>query len=75
MTDEYTFFKYNQAANPDDIGRFMVYKSNPQAYWFDDYTDLVDEGRLGGSDLFDAGTADAGIAGMPGETGGSPGVL
>ncbi|WP_286681306.1 KamA family radical SAM protein [Methanoculleus sp. DTU007] len=47
-TDEYTFFKYNQAANPDDRGRFMIYKSNPNAYWFDDYTELVDEGRVRG---------------------------
>jgi len=22
----------------------MVYRSNPEAYWFDDYTELVDEG-------------------------------
>ncbi len=46
MTDEYTYFKYNQATDPDDIGRFMVYRGNPEAYWFDDYTDLVDEGRI-----------------------------
>ncbi|WP_292410246.1 MULTISPECIES: KamA family radical SAM protein [unclassified Methanoculleus] len=49
-TDEFTFFKYNQAENPEDIGRFMVYKSNPEAYWFDDYTDLMDEGRVTGPD-------------------------
>ncbi|MCM2466294.1 KamA family radical SAM protein [Methanoculleus oceani] len=49
-TDKYTYFKYNQAANPDDRGRFMVYKSNPDAYWFDDYTELVDEGRVRGPD-------------------------
>ncbi|WP_292518170.1 KamA family radical SAM protein [Methanoculleus sp.] len=48
-TGEFTYFKYNQAANPEDRGRFMVYKSNPDAYWFDDYTDLVDEGRVKGS--------------------------
>ena len=47
-TDGFTFFKYNQAADPEDLGRFMVYKSNPEAYWFDDYTDLVDEGRVWG---------------------------
>ncbi len=57
MTSGFTFFKYNQAADPDDIGRFMVYRSNPEAYWFDDYTDLVDEWGLWGSDLL----ADAGI--------------
>ena len=49
-TGEFTFFKYNQAADPEDIGRFMVYKSNPEAYWFDDYTELVDEGRVRGPD-------------------------
>jgi L-lysine 2,3-aminomutase len=49
-TDNHTYFKYNQAANPEDLGRFMVYKSNPEAYWFDDYTDLVDEGRVRGPD-------------------------
>jgi lysine 2,3-aminomutase len=47
-TDRHTYFKYNQAADPADLGRFMVYKSNPEAYWFDDYTDLVDEGRVWG---------------------------
>jgi len=49
-TDRYTYFKYNQAADPEDRGRFMVYKSNPEAYWFDDYTELVDEGRVRGPD-------------------------
>ncbi len=46
MTAEYTYFKYHQAADPDDIGRFMVYMSNPEAYWFDDYIEPVDEGRV-----------------------------
>ena len=41
----------------------MVYRSNPEAYWFDDYTELVDEGDLRGSDLL----ADAGIAGESAE--------
>lgn len=45
VTEGYTFLKYNQAADPADIGRFMIYKRNPEAYWFDDYTELVDEGR------------------------------
>ena len=50
MTGEHIFFKYNQAADPNDLGRFMVYRGNPEAYWFDDYTELVGEGRLWGSD-------------------------
>ncbi|NLZ30092.1 MAG: KamA family radical SAM protein [Methanomicrobiales archaeon] len=55
MTEGCTYFKYNQAADPDDIGRFMVYRSNPEAYWFDDYTEFVDEGRLWESGLHGAG--------------------
>ena len=50
MTGEHIFFKYNQAADPNDLGRFMVYRGNPEAYWFDDYTELVGEGGLWGSD-------------------------
>jgi L-lysine 2,3-aminomutase len=49
-TDRYTYFKFNQAADPADRGRFMAYKSNPEAFWFDDYTELVDEGRVRGPD-------------------------
>lgn len=39
-------FRYNQAAEPDDIGRVMVYPRNPQAHWFDDYTDLITSYRV-----------------------------
>ena len=72
MTDEYTFFKYNQAADPDDIGRFMVYRGNPEAYWFDDYTDLVDEGRIWKSGRVDG---DPGGRGVQVKTEESPVVL
>ncbi|MHC1626629.1 MAG: KamA family radical SAM protein [Methanoculleaceae archaeon] len=37
----YVHFKYHQAANPADIGRVMVFRSNPEATWFDDYVDEV----------------------------------
>jgi len=35
--DGLIYFKYHQAANHDDYNRLIVCKSNPQAYWFDDY--------------------------------------
>jgi lysine 2,3-aminomutase len=35
--DGKTYFRYHQAADPEDAGRFMVFDSNPEAYWFDDY--------------------------------------
>ncbi len=40
-SDEYTFMKYHQAADPDNLGRFMVFKANPAAYWFDDYLNPI----------------------------------
>ncbi len=33
----YVYFKYHRAADNLESGRFMIYKSNPEAYWFDDY--------------------------------------
>ncbi len=40
-TDDHVYLKYHRAANDDDSGRFMVFKSNPEAYWFDDYDEVI----------------------------------
>ncbi|MFA5865703.1 MAG: KamA family radical SAM protein [Phycisphaerae bacterium] len=40
-TPEHTYFKYHRAANDKDSGRFMIFKCNPNAYWFDDYDEIV----------------------------------
>jgi len=44
-TAQHVFMRYHQAADPDDIGKFMVFQSNTKATWFDDYhhhlTDLL----------------------------------
>jgi len=42
MTDSTITFKYLRAANPLEKGMVYVVKRNPDAYWFDDYTDIVD---------------------------------
>ena len=36
-TASHVFMRYHQAADKADIGRFMVFKANPVARWFDDY--------------------------------------
>ena len=36
-----TYFQYFRATDPANLGRLLVYKSNPEAYWFDDYTKAV----------------------------------
>lgn len=35
------YLKYHQAARRNDIGKFMVFRRNPDALWFDDYTKPV----------------------------------
>jgi KamA family protein len=40
LTKENIIFRYHRAANEENYGKFFVYNRNPQAYWFDDYTEL-----------------------------------
>ena len=40
-TKNRTYFKYHRAADDADSGRFLVFKSNPKAYWFDDYNEII----------------------------------
>jgi len=40
-TEEYVYFKYHRAAEDADSGRFMALVSNPDAYWLDDYTEVI----------------------------------
>jgi lysine 2,3-aminomutase len=49
-TREAVYLKYHQAADPADTGRFMVFRSNPEAYWFDDYEELLDDYRIAGDE-------------------------
>ncbi|NMB79484.1 MAG: KamA family radical SAM protein [Methanomicrobiales archaeon] len=42
-TAEHVFMRYHQAADAVDIGKFMVFRSNPVARWFDDYQHLTAE--------------------------------
>lgn len=42
-SDEEIFFRYHRAADPEDKARFMIFKRNPEAYWFDDYNEIMAE--------------------------------
>ena len=46
LTRSRIIFKYHRAADPELSGRVIVYKRNPQATWFDDYTDFVEDYAL-----------------------------
>ncbi len=45
-TESMVFFRYHRAADPANAGKFMVYRRNPDAHWFDDYRDLIEEYRV-----------------------------
>jgi len=40
-TDKQIYFKYHRAANDADSGRFLAFKCNPDANWFDDYDEAI----------------------------------
>jgi lysine 2,3-aminomutase len=37
--DDHIFFKYHQAVDQRDASRILIYRSNPDAYWLDDYVE------------------------------------
>jgi L-lysine 2,3-aminomutase len=40
-TESHVYLKYHRAAKEQDSSRFMIFKSNPNAYWFDDYQEVI----------------------------------
>jgi lysine 2,3-aminomutase len=43
LTKNRVYFKYHLAADDADSGRFLVLKRNPNAYWLDDYDEIIRE--------------------------------
>lgn len=41
--DKHVYFKYHRAADDKDSGRLMVFASNPDACWLDDYSEVVSD--------------------------------
>ncbi len=42
-TKDYVVMKYHQAADPEEMGKVIVCRRNPSAYWFDEYVSIIDE--------------------------------
>ena len=42
-TEYKVYFKYHRAANDADSGRFLAMVSNPDAYWLDDYDEIIED--------------------------------
>jgi len=42
-TNDNIYMRYHRAADPEEKARFMIFKRNPYAYWFDDYEEIIAE--------------------------------
>ena len=42
-TEELVYFKYHRAAEDEDSGRFLAFKSNPTACWLEDYDEVFQD--------------------------------
>jgi len=42
-TDEYIYMRYHRAYDDANSGRFMAFRSNPEARWLDDYEEIVED--------------------------------
>jgi lysine 2,3-aminomutase len=40
-TQDCIYFKYHRAADDADSGHFLAFESNPEAYWLDDYAEMI----------------------------------
>ena len=45
-TADHIYMRYHRAADPEQKGRFLVLKSNPEAFWLDDYPEAVEEYQI-----------------------------
>jgi len=43
QTETNIYFLNHRAANPQEKARFMIFTRNPEAYWFDDYQEIIEE--------------------------------
>ncbi|HSA38261.1 MAG TPA: KamA family radical SAM protein [Methanoregula sp.] len=55
-TAEHVFMRYHQAAEKADIGKFMVFRTNPVARWFDEYYHALTDFEPGKVWLFQDGS-------------------
>jgi lysine 2,3-aminomutase len=51
ISDGNIFFRYHQAAEAKNHGRLLAFRSNPDAYWLDDYKEVVTHYRV--EEVFD----------------------
>jgi len=43
LTKDNIIFKFHRSAEPGEKARVIICRRNPEAYWYDDYTEIIDE--------------------------------
>lgn len=43
MNEDFVYIKYHRAANDRESGRFIALLRNPNAYWLDDYSEMMED--------------------------------
>ena len=43
LTEDNIIFKFHRSADPGEKARIIICRRNPEAYWYDDYTEIIDE--------------------------------
>ncbi len=52
LTDEHVIFKFHRAADNHNTGKILIYRRNPDAYWLDDYAEMVNAHPLESDALY-----------------------
>ncbi len=43
LTETHIYLRYHRAADPQEKARFIIFERNGDAYWFDDYQEIINE--------------------------------
>lgn len=46
LTEDTIYFRYHRAACDEDSGRLMAFRRNPDACWFDDYDEVIQDSHI-----------------------------
>ena len=46
MDEKKIYMKYHRAADDADSASFMIMKRNPDAYWLDDYSEILEKNPM-----------------------------
>ena len=46
LTEDNIIFKFHRSADPGEKARVVICRRNPEACWYDDYPEIIDDYRI-----------------------------